>query len=297
MSQKSEDIQYKLVMGIFKAIAKLPLPLLYPFSDLAYTVLYRLIGYRKKVVRRNLSLAFPNASEEQLTTIEKKFYRHLCDTFIETLKLAGMSQKELERRVTVVNPEVVDNAIFSGRSVIFLLGHFGNWEWMQAIKRHFKSQPHCQQVYAPLHNPVMERVMLNIRSRFGSESIPMQRIVRHLFATEREGLRTATAFISDQRPVRPLHHWTTFMGVNTPYMCGGETIGKKINAEYVYVEITKEKRGHYRIEFKPVVPPADDSGENPYTRQFMRMLEESIRNHPELWLWSHNRWKYTEPVD
>lgn len=284
-------------MGGFRAAAALPLGMLYGVSDLAYLILYRLVGYRRKVVRRNLRLAFPEMTDSQLNDIEKKFYRHLCDTFIETLKLAGMSQREFDRRIEYVNVGSVDEAIRAGRPVVLFLGHFGNWEWMQAIKRHFKSQPHCQQVYAPLHNPVMERVMLNIRSRFGSESIPMQRIVRHLFATEREGLRTATAFISDQRPVRPLHHWTTFMGVNTPYMCGGETIGKKINAEYVYVEITKEKRGHYRIEFKPVVPPADDSGENPYTRQFMRMLEESIRNHPELWLWSHNRWKYTEPVD
>lgn len=286
-------------MGGFRAAAALPLGMLYGVSDLAYLILYRLVGYRRKVVRRNLRLAFPEMTDSQLNDIEKKFYRHLCDTFIETLKLAGMSQREFDRRIEYVNVGSVDEAIRAGRPVVLFLGHFGNWEWMQAAGAHFLSRPHAQQVYAPLHNEVMERVMLAIRSRFGSECVPMQRIVRHLIAQKREGVPTVTAFISDQRPIRPLHHWTTFMGVNTPYMCGGETIGQKIGAEYIYVELTKPRRGHYRMEFKPIRLTPDEiaEGENPYTRRFMCLLEESIRRQPELWLWSHNRWKYTEPVD
>ena len=142
----------------------------------------------------------------------------------------------------------------------------------------------------------MDRTMLRIRSRFGLECIPQDRAVRRLIGIEREGQKFVIGFISDQRPSgKLLHHWTGFLGIDTPYMVGGETIGNHVDARFVYLDVEKTSRGYYRLTFCPVEPDPGDREEYPYTREFMRMLEKTILRNPAYWLWSHKRWKRHRP--
>ncbi len=284
-------MKYRFLKGIIKAFAMQPLWMMYGLSDLASFVLYRIVKYRVPVVRKNLAMAFPEKSEKERREIEKKFYRHLCDVFIETAKLAHVSDKEMSRRVTVKGAENVNNAFRNGKSVIFMLGHFGNWEWVTYASRYFLPGTISCEIYHPLRDKEFDKVMLDLRQRFGNENIPMSKTYRRLLEINKEGKHFACGFISDQRPFTPvLKHWTDFLGIDTAYVDGGEVIGNRLGAEYVYAEMMPEKRGHYTLTISPL-KPIEDGGENPLTRAFLKRLEESIRKNPSAWLWSHNRWK------
>ena len=291
-----DNIKYRIIIGLLTSVAHLPLRVLYVFSDIAYLSIYYVVRYRRKTVRHNLEMVFGTADRKRIIAIEKKFYRHLCDCMVETVKLLHISDEEVDRRVDVTNGEYIDSIIRSGHSVVLFLGHYGNWEWVQAIIHHFSEPLVGGQIYKPLHNEVMDRTMLRIRSRFGLECIPQDRAVRRLIGIEREGQKFVIGFISDQRPSgKLLHHWTGFLGIDTPYMVGGETIGNHVDARFVYLDVEKTSRGYYRLTFCPVEPDPGDREEYPYTREFMRMLEKTILRNPAYWLWSHKRWKRHRP--
>lgn len=287
---KKDDLQYTLLYALFKAVACLPLRLLYLLSDFAYFLVYHVIGYRRKLVQSNLQRAFPQATATELHHIEKRFYRHFCDTFIEAIKLLHISDAEVDKRIQVRNADIVNQSIANHRPVVLFIGHYGNWEWVTAITRQFSRKDIVSQIYHPLSNKAFDRLMLKIRSRFGNESIPMAKAPRRLIEICRSGNQFICGFISDQRPRRPWHNWDSLLGIPTPYINGGETIAKHVNATMIYVDIEKLSRGHYRITFLPM-EPIEDNQPNPYTRRYLRMLETTIKRDPALWLWTHNRFK------
>jgi len=236
-------------------------------------------------------MAFPEKSEKELRQIEGRFYQHFCDIFVEAAKLAHISDKEVDRRVKIEGVEHINSALAKGHSVVLMIGHFGNWEWITALARYINPEAVMAQIYHKINDKTFNQVMLDLRSRFGSENIPMSHTYRRLLEINREGRKFVCGFISDQRPFTPeLKHWTDFLGIDTAYVNGGEVIGRKLGAEFLYVECRPEKRGHYVIETSPIIP-MDDKEENPYTRAYLKMLEQSIRRNPSYWLWSHNRWK------
>lgn len=288
----------RLTIGLLTCVARLPLGILYLVSDFAFFLLYYVVKYRRKVVVANLRRAFPEASHEQIRKYERGFYRHLCDIFVEAVKFLHISDEEVDRRIEVVDAELVNESYRNGKSIVLMLGHYGNWEWVPDIVRYFDEGLHCSQIYHPVSSKTFDAVMMQIRSRFPSENIPMERAVRRLLALHKEGRRWVCGFIADQRPTTgDKRHWTKFMGLDTAYLIGGETIGRHVGTDYLYVDVEKLKRGYYRLIFKRIVPPADDHEEYPYTREYMRMLEQSIRRAPELWLWSHKRWKHPKPKE
>lgn len=288
-----DKLKYKMMSGLLKGVAHLPLRMMYGVSDVAQFILHRVLGYRVGVVRKNLRLAFPEKTEKERREIEREFYRHLCDIFIEAAKLAHVSDEEMSRRVKVEGIEYVNAALERGQSVVLMLGHYGNWEWVTYSAHFMSPDAITSEIYRPLSDEVMDHVMLDLRTRFGTENIPNTNAIRRLLEIHRDGRQFVCGFISDQRPLSAhLKNWTEFLGMNTAYVTGGEAIGVKLKAEFLYVEMRPEKRGHYTMVFSPL-RPLDDGEENPYTRAFLKALEGSIRRNPPYWLWSHNRWRDT----
>lgn len=272
--------------------AWLPLWMLYPLSSAVAVLVHRVFGYRVPVVRRNLQNAFPEKTPAERYEIERQFYRNLCDIFVETVKLLHISDRQLRRRVELRNTELIGRLAEGNGSIILFMGHCGNWEWVPALTLGIGRPRHMGALYKPLHDSLMDRVMLRIRSRFDQECIPVKNAYRRLVEMKRCGEAFMIGFIADQRPVgQPLHHWTTFLNQPTPFMAGGETIGTRVGAHFVYTDIERVSRGHYVLTFKEMTVSADDKEEYPYTRLFFRMLEDNIRRSPAVWLWSHNRWK------
>lgn len=294
--KKTQYHKYKLLAGSLTLFAKLPLRALYPISTFASFILQYVVKYRKETIEENLKLAFPYVSEQQREKWKKQFYRYLSDTFLEAVKLLGISDKEVDRRIKVFNAEIVDRAVEEGHSVVLFLGHYGNWEWVPAIVRHFNNNAEMVQIYHPLSDVIFDRLMLKIRSRFGSESIPMENTYRRLVEIERSGENFVAGFISDQRPRG--HHadsWTEFLGIETDYITGGEIIGDRLKCRYVYLDVEPKARGYYNLTFKEI-EPISDGKEYPYTRSYMNLLGETIKRNPPYWLWSHNRFRHKRDV-
>lgn len=287
-----EKLIYGLYRTIFGAIALLPFPVLYVISDAIYLLTSKLIKYRRKIVRANLRNSFPEKSEKELLEIEKDFYRQFSDNIVETIKLLHISDRQVDKRIEVIGSDIVDKYCSQKRSVILYLGHYGNWEWVPSIVRHFKKPEFCAQVYKQLRDKTFDRLMLKIRSRFNPVSIEQHKVFRTLLKWRAEGRITITGFIADNRSNLSIsHHRTTFLNQSTTFNPGGEEIGKRVGAAILYLDVEKPRRGHYRFTIKEM-EPEDMSVDSPYTRLYMEMLEQTIRRRPGLWLWSHRRWHY-----
>ncbi|MDE6555878.1 MAG: lysophospholipid acyltransferase family protein [Duncaniella sp.] len=287
-----DKFKYALYRGLFTPLSWLPTPLLYTLSDGIRVFLEKGIGYRRKIIRENLRNSFPGITDEQIKEIEHDFYGQLADNVVETVRLLSMSDKEIDRRVTVTGGELVDKFASEGRPVVIYLGHYGNWEWVPAIVRHFSVPEINAQVYKPMHDKAFDRFMLKIRSRFRQTSVPQKEVFRKMLGWKRDKVPFVIGFIADHRANNDAsHHAMTFLNQHTTFSPGGEEIGKRVDAAYLYLDIEKPSRGHYHLTFKEIQPD-EEVPDYPYTRRYLRMLEETIRRRPGLWLWSHRRWLY-----
>lgn len=285
-------MRYYIYLLLLWPLSLLPLCVLYRISDVLYVICYRLLHYRIKVTRRNLEMVFPEKSEAERRQTERLYYRHLCDTIVETVHQLSMSHSEMDRRITAEGGELIEQAAAEGRPSIVYLGHYCNWEWSLAITRHYKQPKLSSAIYRPIRDKGMDRLMLKIRSRFGCNVIPQDKTVRTLLQWRREHGTFAIGFIADQRPNGVnLNHWLTFLGQETAYPPGGEDIGRKMDAAYFYLDVTQPRRGYQHLTLRPITP-LQDGAPYPYTRAYYKMMEASIRRTPHLWLWSHRRWLF-----
>lgn len=284
----------KLLYGFIWIYSWLPLGVLYVFSDVYYYLIYYLIRYRRRVVRENLQHAFPVKSLPEIILIEKKYYRHLCDFFVEMYRMWHMSEKEIRKRCTFVNPQVIQQYFDRGKSVIGVLGHYGNWEWMSSYSLWMPADIDFFTLYKPLHNPAADQAMIHIRSRFGAKPVPKNDILRQIVENRRKGRLFLAGFIGDQTPnAANLNFWMEFLNQDTPVLIGTEKIARKFDLAVISLRMRKVKRGYYEVEFMDVCgePKTLEPGE--LTRLHTRLLEKYIRETPELWLWSHKRWKHS----
>ena len=290
-----KNILYYLVYGICYSISLLPFRLLYCLSDFIYLIMYRLIGYRRKVVRRNITTSFPEKTAEEHIVIERKFYHWLCDYMVESLKLLSISRKELDKRFILTNPEVITGTFEEGQSVAAILGHYCNWEWLTCVGKDFTNPKYkVGLVYHPLNNKAMERLWQHVRSRVGGVPIPKQDTLRYLVNYKREGIYSIFGYVSDQAPKwENIHLWLPFLNHDTPVFTGGERIMRKMNNAVFYVEMTRPKRGYYTCTYKLITKDPNSMPDYEITKIFFGMLEKTIHKHPEYYLWSHNRWQRT----
>lgn len=276
-----------------KGMSRLPLRALYGVSDMLALAAHSVVRYRRKVVRQNLKECFPDMDKRELRRVEKAFYRFLTDYMMETVKLLSMSEEEMRRRLRVENPEVVTEAMRSGRNVVLYLGHYCNWEWVSSLPLSFDEGAVCAQVYHPLHNKEMDEAFMEIRTRFGANNIAMDDILRRLVEWKRAGTPTVTGFIADQSPNLDVHLFVDFLHHDTPVYTGPERIARFLDAEVYYCDIRRPKRGEYVLRFEEITKTPKNEPTFAITERYMQKLERSIKRHPEYWLWSHRRWKRT----
>ena len=285
----SAILSYPLLWLIY-TLSVLPMSVLYILSNGIYLILYRVFAYRVKVSRSNLRNAFPEKSEKELLDIEKKFYKHLADVVVETVKSFTISETELNKRMVLLNPEVLDEFYKRSRKTIAVTGHFANWEWA-AITIPFQSKYSPQGVYLPIKNHVFNDAMIKSRSRFGIDLLHAGRMKSEMEA--RKDILSVTGFIADQSPSNPDYaYWINFLNQETSVAKGTEKYAKLYNTAVVFGVIKKVKRGYYTLEYKIVTEAAETTSETDITRMHTGFLEELIKAEPQFWLWSHKRWKH-----
>lgn len=266
------------------------------FSDIMFPVVYYVVRYRRRVVRKNLRNSFPEKSQREILKIERRFYRFFCDYFVETMKALTISKKNLMRRMTFSGIEDMEEVLKHKQFVFIYLGHFCNWEYIASLQWWVPSEIHCSQLYAKLHNKVMDRLFYAIRSRYGGENINKKESLRRIIEMKKAGGKNIIGFISDQSPKRQnIHLWVRFLNQDTPVFTGTERIAKKVDAAVFYGEVSRKKRGYYHCHMRLMTEDVNAYAEHELTRHYMQMLEEDIRRDPARWLWTHNRWKRLRP--
>lgn len=275
--------------------ALLPFALLYILSDVLYILVYKIIGYRVKVVRLNLANSFPDKSEKERRKIEKDFYHHFCDYFVETIKLFNISDKAMQKRMQFINMELTEELSKNGNSILMFLGHYGNWEWVPSITMHVKDPAlKMGQIYRPLKNKAFDDLFLKIRSRFGSFGIAKNNTLREIIRLKKEGVKTMIGFMADQTPsVNNIYYWTNFLNQDTPVFTGVERIAKKTGFAVLYLDVQKVKRGYYTATVRLIADEPKGEPENAITERYIREMEKTIMRNPAYWLWTHKRWKWT----
>lgn len=298
----------KLLYTIFRIgltiIAFLPFWMLYFFSDILYFLAFHVIKYRRKVVRKNLSESFPEKTQSELDKIERQFYRNFTDYIVETIKLLHISDKEMKKRMEFVDVEIADRLLEQGKSIAAYFSHCFNWEWATSISlwsnlkcylpsdEYTKGEAAFCQIYRPLKNKAFDRLMLKVRSRFHSISIPKTHTLRHLLTLRRDAIPSITGFMSDQKPSHgDPAYITTFMNHPTAIITGTETLARRLGMAAIYFDIEKIRRGHYQLTIRLISDDVSRSEPMSTTAEYTRMLQSTIERNPSIWLWSHKRWK------
>jgi KDO2-lipid IV(A) lauroyltransferase len=290
-------ILYFLVFGLLWLISHLPLSILYFFSDVVFVLIFHVFKYRRKVVIKNLRASFPNKSDIEINKVERAFYRHFCDYFIETIKLLNMSEADIKKRVTLINPEVLDEYYDNNKSIFLYLGHYANWEWLSyawTVNRPAYTDYKMYIAYYPLGSKYLERFFVYLRSK-KSKGIPVaqKKILRTIIKINQEGKKGIFIFIADQSPTRnSVQHWLTFLNQDTAPIVGPDKLSKQTGYPAFYYKIRKLKRGHYSCEFVKLAEDPNKVPEYAITERYFEELEKSIIEDPSVWLWTHRRWKF-----
>jgi KDO2-lipid IV(A) lauroyltransferase len=275
-------------------ISLLPFFVLYAIADLIYLIIFYLIKYRRAVVQQNLANAFPEKSAAERQMIEKQYYHYLADLIVETVKLKTISRKEINRRFTITNYDVVEKVFDKGRSVIGAVGHYGNWE-MGALKFSLLTNNPRLVIYKPLNNKIFNDYFTQMRAQFGATLVPMKSAMRKMVEYRRQ--QTMTLLVSDQVPSREeVTYFTTFLHQPTAVFLGIEKLAKSLDSAVIFCDVRRVKRGYYNCNFVPLFNEAKNTAEHEITNAHVHYLEQVIREEPQYWLWSHKRWKY-KPSD
>ncbi len=295
-SKPSEYLSYTLI-GILNVFALLPLSWLYVIGDFLRFFVYKVFRYRVDVVRVNLKNSFPHKSDEELRKIEQDFYRNFCDVMVEVIKFKTIRFDELKRRC-YYTPETInelDDFFRNGKSIIIAMGHNGNWEWAGASYPLY-NRHQVITAYRPLRNKVMDADTLKMRVRTGNIMIPMKSVMREMVRHKNE--ITATALIIDQKPPKENAFWIDFLNQETPFFKGSEVLSQKFNLPVFWGSVKRARRGKYIIDIRCLIEnPGEYNDEGAITAILAARLEKDIIEQPELWLWSHRRWKDKRPDD
>ncbi|REG99539.1 lysophospholipid acyltransferase family protein [Flavobacterium aquicola] len=280
-------IVYPLVWGI----SMLPFRLLYIFSDLIYFAAYRIIGYRKKTVRENLALALPKLSDKERLIIEKKFYHHICDMFLEMIKTMNISKEEICRRYVFKNFEIFTELEKQDKSIILMCAHYASYEWVISMNYYIKFQGFG--IYKQIKNPYFDKLIHSIRSKFNARLITTKETIPTIEMNCKNQNLSVYGFASDQSPKENCaYHWANFMGHEVPVHTGAEMLSKKYDLNVVFLKTKKIKRGYYEATMEILSENAKEVPNYEITDQFLKLVEQQIHEAPEYYLWTHKRWKH-----
>ncbi|WP_299391824.1 lysophospholipid acyltransferase family protein [uncultured Gelidibacter sp.] len=286
---------YILVYPLIWLISILPFRLLYAFSDGLYIIIYKLVGYRKKVVQDNLRLVFPDKPESEIKTITEKFYHHFCDMMVEAIKSLTISEKSMNERLKFTNVELINEFGRQNRSIVLMCGHYGSWEWIFILQKHVIHKGYA--VYSKLSNKYFDRLVKKIRAKYNSTLISTKETVPTLTRTKLNGELTINGFVSDQSPqLSRTFHWSEFMGIKVPIHTGAEMLAKRLDMSVVFFGVKRIKRGFYEVTFETLAANPHDFKDYEISDLFTKKVEAQIYEAPEYYLWTHRRWKHRNSV-
>ncbi len=284
---------YILIYPFLWLISILPFRLLYLFSDAIFYLLYYVVGYRKKVVRDNLILAFPEKEISEIKRIEKAFFQHMCDLFLEMIKSMTISEEEIKRRFAFRNLEILRKYEDQDKGIILVCGHYSSYEWMMSLGYHLKHKGFG--IYLPITNKYFDRLVHRIRTRHNAGLIAAYGASNTIRKHKKEGILGVYGLASDQSPqLSRTRYWGKFFGIKVPMHIGAEKLAKELDYPILFIDIQKIKRGYYNTTFRLITDTPNNFPNYELTDTFTKMLETQIRKKPEYYLWTHKRFKHRD---
>lgn len=281
---------YIVAAPLLFIVSNLPFWLLYQLSNLLYVFLYHLIGYRKAVVQKNITLCGFATSPAEQKKVERKFYRFLCDLLLEAIKVKGMSKAQMMRRFSVTNPELLEDFAKQGKSVFVMTGHYANFEWLLALGYYVSLKPVA--IYAPLQNKYFDKYIKKVRSIHNAALVSRKNFADEFATSQRENKLTLVGFAADQSPQRKSkNYYRTFFGHKVPVFTGAERLGKRFDVPVVMAKVKRIKRGYYQTTFSVLAEHPNELPDYQITDAFYEALEEQIKEDPSQYFWTHNRFK------
>ena len=288
---------YYLLNFALWLLSCIPFRMMYVLSDCLYYVVYYVVRYRRDVVRGNLTTAFPEKSRLEIIEIEKGFYRFFVDNILESGKLASISKEEMSRRMVFTNVEMVNASLREGKSVALYLGHYANWEWCSSMPLCLEKGIIGAQIYHSLHNKDVDKIILHNRERMGAVCVEMRKTARYVNEGSATGKVCVIGFITDQSPrLKEVRYFVHFLNHDVPVLVGTEKLVKRYGFDAWFLDIRRIRRGYYEAKFIKMHDAPQSLPDFELTAIYYNMLEQMIRRAPELYLWSHNRFKHARHV-
>jgi len=284
---------FALVYPIIWFLSRLPMRILYVFSDILFLIIYYIVGYRKKVVINNIKTAFPEKTSDEQNKIVKDFYKHFIDLMIESIKAFTISEKELNKRYKYTNFELLDELTSKNRSVILTAAHQGNWEWSFLLPSMVKIPMFA--AYTKLGNKYFDKKVASSRSKFGGQGFKDLKVVKGMYKHYREKIVGLYLLISDQSPqLSKTFYWRDFFNVKVPVHTGPEMLARKLNYSVVHYSTKRTKRGYFETTFELITENPRDLKEFELTDKYYEIVERTIREQPHCYFWSHKRFKHKD---
>lgn len=288
-------ILFAITYPIIWILSRLPMRILYMKSDFFYFLIYYVFRYRKQVVLDNLKLAFPEKPEVELLRIRKKFFKHLMDLTMESVKAFSISEKEILKRYTYSNPELVNKYAAEGRSIALMGAHQSNWEWSISLPKVLDIDMYG--AYTKLNNTYYEKVVRDSREKFGVIGYKTSEMVRGMqkrFSAKQQG---AYILLSDQSPqLHKTYYWRKFFNIKVPIHTGAEMLSKRFDLVVINYVTKRVKRGYYTTEFQLITDTPKEFKDYQITDLYTELTEKNILEQPEYYLWSHKRFKHRDKV-
>jgi len=289
-----QGLVFWLAYPLLWLISILPFPLFYRFSNLVCFLVYKVARYRRKTVQQNLQLVFPAKSSQELAHIEKAFYQHMCDMFLEMIKSISISKEELQMRFQFSNLELLRDYEKKDKSIIVMCAHYASYEWMIALQLfglEFKSFG----IYKKIRNIHFDKLVRQIRGKYQSELIDSHKATKRIIQNERNEVRGIYGMVADQSPkLKTSKLWLRFMDIYVPVFEGSEKLARGLDMNVLYLQVNKTARGFYKATFLPITKNAPAEPEHYITKKFFEFLEQQITEEPEFYLWTHKRWKHRD---
>lgn len=293
VAQLLHSLNYYVLLAFVGAVSLIPFGVLHMLSDVIYFPLYYVVRYRRRVVRKNLVESFPEKSGQEIVAIEKRFYHSFIDVILESFKLLTISPEKMMRHMKFVNIDDVNSLLSEGKSVSVFIGHYGNWEWLASMGIVLKKGPIQAHVFHKLRNSATDRLMHKMRGRFGHVSVDMYKTARFIAAAKKDNRQCIIGYIADQSPkFGESKHFIPFLNHNVPVLTGTEKLTKHFGFEAMFMGMKRVKRGYYECNFSQLHPDPKSLPDFELTQLYYQRLEAEIREYPELYLWTHNRFKH-----
>ncbi len=286
-------VTYLIIYPAILTISYLPFRILYFCSDITYYLLYYVFRYRRKIVRFNLEISKISNSKKELIEIEKKFYRHITDVFFEMFKFFTISPEEIQKRFVLENKEITDDLAKKNKNVMLMVAHHGGFEYFMSIGYHVPHHPFA--VYTPLSNKYLDNLVKKIRLKHGARLISRYETATYIKNQIKEKNLFLYGMAADQSAqIRSITYWKEFLGVKVPVFTGSERIAKQHNIPVAFAQMKKIKRGYYKIFVEMISEFPDEYKDFEITDIYLSKVEKQIKDYPELYFWTHNRFKHKD---